>query len=165
MARIVFYSFHYIPDNWRASQVRNMGVIDGNPPCSDNDWESIKRGGEEKIKKWIDEQMNGKSCVVVLIGTETASRKWIIHEIIKGWNDGKGVLGIHIHNLQNSDARQSLKGHNPFANIKYGTSGKMLSSIVKTYDPPFTDSKSVYQYIKNNLSTWVEEAITIRKNN
>jgi hypothetical protein len=27
--RKVFYSFHYMPDAWRASQVRNMGVVEG----------------------------------------------------------------------------------------------------------------------------------------
>lgn len=27
MARRTFYSFHYKPDNWRVSQVRNMGVV------------------------------------------------------------------------------------------------------------------------------------------
>jgi len=49
MARKVFFSFHYKPDNWRASQVRNMGVIDGNRPVSDNDWEQITRGGDEAL--------------------------------------------------------------------------------------------------------------------
>ncbi len=39
MARRAFYSFHYKPDNWRAAQVRNMGVIEGNLVASDNDWE------------------------------------------------------------------------------------------------------------------------------
>ena len=83
MARKVFYSFHYKPDNWRASQVRQMGVIEGDAPVSDNDWEKVTKGGDEAIKKWIDGQMSGKSCAVVLIGTNTAGRKWINHKIIK----------------------------------------------------------------------------------
>ena len=29
MKRQVFYSFYYKPDNVRASQVRNMGVVEG----------------------------------------------------------------------------------------------------------------------------------------
>jgi len=37
MARRVFFSFHYTPDNWRASQVRQIGVIEGDAPVSDND--------------------------------------------------------------------------------------------------------------------------------
>jgi hypothetical protein len=141
-----------------------MGVIEGNRPCTDNDWESIARGGDDKIKKWIAEQMDGKSCIVVLIGANTAGRKWINHEIIKGWDDGKGVLGIYIHNLQNSNQEQSVKGANPFASIGYGNTGKMLSSFVKAYDPPYSSSRYVYDHIKENLETWVEEAILIRGN-
>jgi hypothetical protein len=40
MARKAFYSFHYDPDNWRASKVRNMGVIEKNPLASSNKGES-----------------------------------------------------------------------------------------------------------------------------
>jgi len=83
MARRAFYSFHYAPDNWRASQVRNMGVIEGNTPATDNDWESIKKGGDAAIQKWIDDQMDGKSVAIVLIGANTAGRKWIKYEIKK----------------------------------------------------------------------------------
>jgi hypothetical protein len=162
MARRVFFSFHYKPDCWRASQVRNMGVIEGNRPCSDNDWETITKGGDDKIKEWIAEQLDGKSCVVVLIGANTAGRKWINYEIIKGWNEGKGVVGVCVHGLKDSDEKQSEKGANPFANIKYGDSGEMLSSVVKVYDTPYATSTYVYDHIKANLDNWVEEAISIR---
>ena len=164
MARKVFYSFHFKPDNWRASQVRNMGVIEGNAPVSDNDWEEIKRGGEDSIKGWIDDQLNGKSCAVVLIGSDTAGRKWIEYEIEKSWNGGKGVVGIYIHNLKNVDSEQSTKGRNPFDNFTIGKDGKKLSSIVKAYDPPYSISTNVYEHIKNNLTAWAEEAISIRNN-
>ena len=83
--RNVFYSFHYDADNWRASQVRNMGVIEGNAPCSDNDWEKITKSGDDAIKKWITGQLSGRSCVVALVGAETAGRKWISYETSKGW--------------------------------------------------------------------------------
>lgn len=68
MARRVFYSFHYKPDNWRASQVRNIGVVEGNRPVSDNDWEAVKKGGDKAIESWINDQVSGKSCSVILIG-------------------------------------------------------------------------------------------------
>lgn len=162
MARRVFYSFHYKPDNWRASQVRNMGVIEGNRPVSDNDWETITRGGDKAIEKWIAEQMDGKSCAVVLIGTNTAGRKWINYEIVKSWNDKKGVLGIYIHNLQDSKGNQSTKGRNPFDDITVGNTS--LSKIVKAYDSPYYLSTSVYNHIKENLAGWVDEAVRIRDN-
>ena len=55
--RQVLYSFHYERDVWRAAQVRNMGVVEGNEPLSENDWEEVKRKGESTIKKWIDKQL------------------------------------------------------------------------------------------------------------
>lgn len=162
MARRNFYSFYYKEDNWRASQVRNMGVIEGNQPVSDNDWEQIKKGGDEAIKKWINEQLNGRSCTIVLIGANTAGRKWIKYEIEKSWNDGKGVLGIYIHKLKDKNGNQSFKGRNPFDD--FNLNGKSLSQIVKSYDPPYFNSTDVYDYIKKNLASWVEEAISIRNN-
>lgn len=164
MARKVFYSFHYKPDNVRASQVRNIGVVEGNKPASDNDWEAVKKGGEKAIQKWIADQLNGRSCSVVLIGKETAGRKWINYEIEKSWNDGKGVLGIYIHNLKEFNGNQTMKGKNPFEGFTIKRDNKKLSSIVKAYDPPYTDSKKVYNHISENLLAWIEEAISIRNN-
>ncbi|CAI2104012.1 TIR domain-containing protein [Serratia sp. J2] len=163
--RNCFYSFHYIPDNWRAATVRNIGAIDGNSPTSDNNWETVKRGGDAAIKKWIADEMNGKSCIVVLVGSDTADRKWINHEIIKGWDDGKGVVGIYIHGLKDSDGNTSTKGDNPFDYIGYSNTGKKLSAIVKCYNPTGSTSQEKYNWIKEHLENAVEEAITIRKNN
>ena len=163
MARKCFYSFHYKPDNWRASKVRNIGVIEGNQTVSDNDWEKITKGGDAAIEKWIADQMNGKSCNIVLIGANTAGRKWINYEIIKAWNDKKGVLGIHIHNITNSKRNQSGKGSNPFQSITVGE--RSMADIVKTYDPPDHQSDNVYAYISKNIESWVDEAIEIRKYN
>ena len=83
MARRCFFSFHYKPDAQRASQVRQIGSIEGNRPATDNDWEKVTAGGDTAIKKWIADQMYGKSCTVVLVGAATANRKWINQEIIQ----------------------------------------------------------------------------------
>ena len=160
MAPKCFYSFHYVPDNWRASQVRNMGVIEGNQPVSDNDWEAVKKGGDAAITRWIERQMSGRSCTVVLIGAATAGRKWIKHEIEKTWNDKKGLVGVYIHCLKNNDGHQSTKGANPFED--FTVSDKRLSQIVKAYDPPYSNSTDVYNYICSRLADWVEEAVAIR---
>jgi hypothetical protein len=164
MARKVFFSFHYKPDNWRASQVRNAGVVEGNRPVSDNDWETISKGGDAAIQRWITDQLSGKSCAVVLIGSATAGRKWIKYEIEKAWNDKKGVVGIYVHNMKDASGNQSSKGRNPFEDFTMKDDGKKLSSIVKTYDPPYTTSTYVYDHIKDNIDAWTEEAISIRNN-
>ena len=163
--RNCFYSFHYIPDNWRVATVRSIGAIDGNTPTSDNNWETVKKGGDAAIKKWIADEMYGKSCIVVLVGSDTANRKWINHEIIEGWNNGKGVVGIYIHGLKDSGGNTSTKGDNPFDYIGYGDKGKKLSAIVKCYNPTGSTSQEKYNWIKENLANVVEDAITIRKKN
>ena len=50
MKRQVFYSFHYKNDVRRVSQVRNIGTLEDNKPVSDNEWEEVKRKGDDNIK-------------------------------------------------------------------------------------------------------------------
>ena len=165
MARKCFYSFQYKSDNWRVSKVRNIGAVEGNKPATDNDWEEIVGGGDAKIKKWISDQMAGKTCTIILAGTNTANRKWINHEIIESWNKGKGVLVIHIHNITDSAGNQSSKGNNPLYYVTHGPTKKRLSTIAIAYDPPRTTSSGVYNYIAENIEDWIEEAINIRNAN
>ena len=96
MARRVFYSFHYKPDVSRVAQVRNIGVIEANKPATDNDWETVSKAGDAAIKKWIAAQMKGRSCSVVLVGTDTSKRKWVKYEINKSWRTTR-ALSVFIY--------------------------------------------------------------------
>jgi hypothetical protein len=149
----VFFSFHYGNDVMRVQQVRNIGAIEGNTPVSANDWETVKRGGEASIKRWIDDNMKYKQCVIVLVGKETANRPWVRYEIEKAWDDGKPIFGIYIHNLRCPRNGTSLKGNNPF-------NGKKLSSVVNCYDPISYDA---YNDIARNMELWVNAAIAQRR--
>ena len=74
----VFFSFHFDNDVMRVQQIRNIGVIEDNKPVSANDWEDVKKKGKDAIEKWIDDNMKYRSCVVVLVGEETAKRQWYL---------------------------------------------------------------------------------------
>jgi antiphage defense system Thoeris ThsB-like protein len=163
MTRNVFYSFHFDNDAWRAQQVRKMGVLGGNEPVSPNDWEEVKRGGNAAIQKWIADQMKGRTCAVVLVGSQTASRQWVRYEIVKAWSDGLGLLGVRIHGLKNEAEQTSAAGANPFYGITI--KGKTLSQVVPVFQPTGQDSKAVYASIHNNLDQQVEAAIKIRASN
>lgn len=165
MAPRAFYSFHYKPDNWRASTVRSIGAIEGNKPATDNDWESITSRGDDSIKRWIIGQMSGRSCTVVLVGTNTANRKWINYEIVKSWDDGKGIVGIRIHGLKNSNSEVSTMGPNPFDFITHGKLKQKLSTIVRCYNPAGSTSQERYDWIKTHLANAIAEAIRIRNEN
>lgn len=161
--RKVFYSFHYAADAWRASQVRNIGVVDGSRPATDNDWEQVKRGGDAAIKRWASAQMQYRSCTVVLVGSNTASRKWVKYEIAESWNKGMGVCGIYINGLKAPGAGTSLRGRNPFELLRLRDKTR-LSSVVQCHEPEGHDSQSKYNWIKRNLEEIIEDAIQIRKN-
>lgn len=164
MARRVFFSFHFANDYWRTQQVRNINALEGQALATPNAWEEIKRKGDASIKKWIDDNMSGKGCVVVLVGSQTASRPWVIHEISKGWNDGKGVLGIRIDKLLDAKGQSSTAGPNPFSKVNFTGSQRTLADVAPLKAPAGTDSKGAYASIASNIEAWIEEAIKIRAN-
>ena len=131
MQRKCFYSFHYVNDVMRVAKLRNIGVIEGNQPAKDNDWESVTKGGSASIEKWIAEQMMGKSCTIVMVGSETAGRKWINHEILKSWEKGMGIVGIYIHGISDINGKTSTMGANPFDCIKYQSQILVITVIFK----------------------------------
>lgn len=155
MAKVpVFYSFHYANDVFRVQQVRNIGVVDGNEPVTPNEWEEVKRKGDAAVERWIDESLKYKRCVIVLVGSETASRKWVKYEIKRAWELGKGVFGIHIHNLKCPRTGICAKGTNPFS--AWNVNGQSMAKLVPCYDPPFGDA---YGHISRNIAAWVSQAI------
>lgn len=158
MARKVFFSFHYERDAVRAGQVRNSNVVkDKSVETSDfidaGKWEEVKRGGDEAIKRWIGNQLNGTSVTVVLIGAKTSERKWVKYEIDESLKKGNGLLGIYIHKCPLFDGSTDTKGKNPFDNLYFDRNGikKYLSEIYKTYD--WIDDNG-----RENLGDWIERA-------
>jgi hypothetical protein len=140
MARKVFFSFHFDNDFWRTQQVRNINALEGQSLITANAWEEVKKKGDASVEKWIADNMYGKSCIVVLVGSQTAERKWVRHEISKAWN-------------------------NPFGRISFTVKDKTLEGIAPLKTPAGADSKAVYASIADNIETWIEEAIKVRANN
>lgn len=176
MKRQVFFSFCFADDAWRAGQIRNMGLFEQEDLFSDNGWEKVRMQSDDAIKRWIDREMNMRSCLVVLIGERTASRKWVKYEIEEAWRAGKGIVGVYIHKMEDQFGQQAPKGENPFEkfyidkNINYISERSYpvdeneckLSLVCKAYDSVYLLSKNVYLDIKMNIEDWIEEAIDIR---
>jgi hypothetical protein len=167
MARRAFYSFHYDADVMRTALVRNIGAVAGERQATDNGWEAVKKKDNASIQRWIKKEMEGRTCAVVLVGSETAGRKWINYEIVEAWNGDMGVVGIHIHMLK--DPRyvndpplygHSWKGANPFASFPFQNGS--FDQIVGCYDPGCNDSQSTYAWIQKHLGNAIEGAIAIR---
>jgi len=152
--RNVFYSFHFDNDVFRVQQIRNMGVLEGDEPVSVNKWEEIKRT-DKGVKEWIDANLDRKTCVVVLIGEETASRKWVKYEIKRACELGIPVVGVRIHNLKSVNGQLAKKGVNPFTglDLKWTDGSAYIPTI---HDPA---ASQAYKDISDKLSIWIEGAI------
>lgn len=141
MARRTFFSFHYDRDIWRASNVRNIGAIDPVARAGFTDaslWEEAKRKGDEAIKTLILDGLKNTSVTVVLIGAETANRRWVKYEIDESIQRGNGLMGVRIHMLKDQNGNTDLRGAVP----------KALSD----------GGHPVYEWNRDSIGTWIEAA-------
>jgi len=104
VARRVFFSFHY-EDILAVNIVRNSNVVKTQyEPRSraffdKSLWEEAKKQGDRAIRKMIDDGLDGSSVTCVLIGQQTWARPWVRYELLKSFERGNGILGIHIHDV------------------------------------------------------------------
>ncbi len=104
--------------------------------------------------------MQGRSALIVLIGANTAGRRWINYEIEHAWNKRMGVLGVYISGLRDKDGRVSIYGRKPFDD--FNLRGNVLTSIVPTVMPIGYSSQEIYASIRVHLSVYIERAISVR---
>jgi hypothetical protein len=157
MTRSAFFSFHYDRDSWRVQQVTKIGAIQGQPLLNAQRWEEVKRRGDAAIKHWIAEQMARKSVVVVLVGTQTASRPWVRYEIAYAWDNKKPLVGVRIHGLADRNGHVDRPGANPLAGVNL-RGGGTVADHVPLYTPQGTTTQVVYRNIAANLTTWTSNA-------
>ena len=139
MARRVFFSFHYERDAQRAAVVRNHATTKAGEEVAGYvdkaDWESIQRQGDAAIRKWIDDQLSGTSVTVVLVGAETAGRRWVKYELEKSYSRGNGLLAVTLHNIKDFEGRTGAAGATNFGSIgkdKYNWDVN-FASVASTY--------------------------------
>ena len=153
--RRVFFSFHYQNDYWRVQNVMNCQVVSrkyqSNKFLRAQEWEEVKRQGDTNIKCWIREQMHGASVLCVLIGSKTASRRWVKFEIQEAMNQGMGLIGVFIHGIRDAQGNTSPKGDNPFVK-HFG---------FRPSDNPGYPCACYYDWVQNgrvNIGNWIEKA-------
>ncbi len=155
MARRVFFSFHYERDIWRANVVRNSWLTqphrDAGGFWDGSLWEDAQWQGHRALKNMIDNALCNASVTAVLIGAETSKREYVQYEISASYQLGKGLLGIHIHNIADRTRTLDWKGANPLHELSDRDTGGRLSNLFRTYD--WLDDDGYH-----NLGDWVEEA-------
>jgi hypothetical protein len=165
MARRVFFSFHYQRDIWRVSQIRNSWVTKKSGDVAGYwdhaDWEKVEREGDSSIRRWINQQLKGASVTIVLIGAETATRPYVLYEIQRSYEMGKGLLGIQIHNMKDRLGHTNWAGDNPFSKVEIPPVPGSLSEFLGI-NTNLGSHVPIYNWVNddgyNNLTNWVEAA-------
>ncbi len=121
--RRTFFSFHYQKDVSRAHVVRNSwvtkderedaGFFDGSV------FESKKRVGEDTLKAFLTDALNGTSVTCVVIGEETYARPWVRYELVRSFERGKGLFGVRVHGVRDLQKNLGVAGANPFDCLAY----------------------------------------------
>ena len=140
MARKVFFSFKY-EDVSRANVVRNSWVAQGKEAAGfidAADFEDVESQGEKAIENWIDEQLDGTSVTVVLVGEKTCNSKWVKYEIEKSKEIGNGLLGIDISKIKDLQ----------------GNTSERCGQIPTGYDFYYWNNNDGY----HRMGDWIEKA-------
>lgn len=140
MARRAFFSFKYedvsramiVRNSWVTKDKRAAGFIDA------ADFEDLEKEGDEAIQDWIDDQLDGTSVTVVLVGEETCGSRWVKYEIDKSKELGHGLLGIDISKIKDFD----------------GNTSERCGKIPAGYSFYLWNKDDGY----NNMGDWIEEA-------
>lgn len=141
MPHRTFFSFHPERDPFRSRIVSQSLELEESHKTwiSASQWEKTKRSGDSAVEQLILNGLKHTSVTAVLIGAETANRRWIQYEIEASRTRGNGLFGIYIHHIKDEDGLTASKGVNP------------LPSEFPAYDWILDNGY-------RNLSAWVEAA-------
>jgi hypothetical protein len=192
MAQRVFFSFHYDDvKTFRANVVRNHGTVKKDTEevgfFDASIWEDAKRHGDAAVKRLINSNLENTTVTCALIGTATWQRRWVRYEILKSYDRGNSLFGVHINSIPDKNRQTFTQGRSPFDYLGFvisadgtsltyyehnGTSWNVyqdLPSKTTKFDRQYwsrgfklSDWVPCYDWIGgegyNNFQTWVKSA-------
>lgn len=133
MASRVYFCFHYEDvETFRANVVRNHDLTKETGRAGFFDasiWEDAELHGADAVKGLINRSLENTSVTCALIGSETWKRRWVRYEILKSYDRGNKLLGVHINGVKDKYQKTYIQGKNPFASLGFVISedGKTLT--------------------------------------
>ena len=115
-SRHVYFAIDHERDLHRVNQIRGQlaGPDVGQAGFFDAaEYAELARGNKDSIRRAIRERVAGTSVTLVLIGAETASRPFVHLAIEASIANQNGVVGIHVHGVDDQDGKSDLHGPPP----------------------------------------------------
>lgn len=118
MAKNVYFCFDYEDvSDFRANVVRNHNLVEGAKKKGYFDhsiWEEAKKKSPEALRKLIDDELEGTSVTVPLIGSGTYARRWVKYEVFRSVCRANRIFGVHINSIKGKDGLTKTLGPNLF---------------------------------------------------
>jgi hypothetical protein len=152
----VFFLYDTENDLFRARKLTHEGHDPEASGPANVDYDMMTGQRDDDVRDWMDSRLERSSCLVVLIGEHTASRRWVKYAIGMARNLDVPMIGVKIDKLTDADGNQGIAGSNPFASA--GMTARALSAV-EIYDPQFATSAFARAYIRYALADWVELAM------
>jgi hypothetical protein len=98
----------------------------------------LERGDvkDETIRRLLRMKISWASTVVVLIGKDTHTRKWVNWEIEQANKKGKRIVGVYIRGGSDADKPQALEKH---ASAIVGWNSQNIMAAIEGSDNPFEE--------------------------
>lgn len=172
MAKRVYFGFDYEDvKTFRANVVRNHDLlkreVEGVGFYDASIWEDAELHGADAVKRLINRNLENTSSTCILIGSRTWQRRWVRYEIMKSYDRGNTLLGVHINGITDKNQQRFVQGKNPFDQLGFTISndGRTLTY----YERDDAGNWKIYQDLPSksvsfdrqhwgkgyNLSTWV----------
>lgn len=139
LKRRAYFAFHFA-DVMRVNVVRNAWKIVrpedrlGRYFQDSSLWEARQLEGSDALKRLIREGVQSTSAVCVLVGSETWNRRWVRYEIARAVIDGRGLLAVHLNNINHHVVQQRhTLGYNPLGCMAVGKRQDHILSIPQYY--------------------------------
>jgi hypothetical protein len=133
MARRTFFSFHYKPDVNRAWVARNswvtkvaLGQRDDAGFFDSSVFEAKQRESDDALKVFLRQGLDNTTVTCVLVGQQTALRRWVRYEIFRSFMRGNGLLAVRINTIASFNNPATAAGPDPFASLAFWIYGDRL---------------------------------------
>lgn len=134
MAQRIYFGFDYEDvKTFRANVVRNHDTIKKNIDSvgfvDASIWEDAELHGADAVKRLINTNLDNTSVSCILIGTGTWQRRWVRYEILKSYDRGNKLFGVHINSIPDKNRQTFNKGRDPFDYLGFiiSADGKLLT--------------------------------------
>lgn len=153
--RKIFPSYDWDEDVWRVNQIIKMPAIVGKEKLgfvSGVPNEEAKKS-DATIKRWIDDNLKGCSCMIVFCGEKTAQSRWVKYEIEQARILNMGRFIVELTGRLDKNRQPCKFASDPYsANNKYCANYSPSAYTIRRYNWNLDNGQE-------HISEWIEDAI------